>query len=246
MLVTELIVIFLCLAAGGLLKGATGVGTPVIAVPALAMFFDVKTAVIILLIPNLFTNAWQIWHYRSFLPRRPFLKLFLAGGVIGVAAGTWALAALSAQTLQVGVGVVGLVYIAFRLLHPHWHLGESAGTAIAGPAGVVAGILQGASGISAPVSITYLNAMRLERAVFIPSISTLFLLFVAVQIPALTFAGLLTWKLFLTSALAVVPVLSAMPLGTRLARTLSPAMFDRIILILLAVLAVKLVVDGVL
>ncbi|PTW62080.1 hypothetical protein C8N35_101115 [Breoghania corrubedonensis] len=242
--VTELVVIFLCLAAGGLLKGATGAGTPVIAVPALAMFFDVKTAVIILLIPNLFTNAWQIWKYRSFLPRRPFVKLFLAGGVIGVAAGTWALAALSAQTLQVGVGVVVLIYIGFRLLHPHWQLGERAGTASAAPAGIIAGVLQGASGISAPVSITYLNAMRLERAVFIPTISTLFLLFVVVQIPALAAAGLLSWKLILISTVAVVPVLSAMPLGTRLARALSPAVFDRIILILLGILAIKLVAAG--
>ncbi|MDJ0933478.1 MAG: sulfite exporter TauE/SafE family protein [Breoghania sp.] len=152
---TEIFIIFLCLAVGGLLKDTTGLGTPVIAVPALAIFFDVKTAVIILLIPNLMTNLWQIWHYRSFLPSRPFLKLFLAGGVIGVAAGTWALAELLAENLQIGVGVVVLIYIAFRLLQPHWQLGEGPGTVIAGPAG----ILQGASGISALISITYLNAI---------------------------------------------------------------------------------------
>ncbi|WP_319772229.1 sulfite exporter TauE/SafE family protein [Breoghania sp.] len=246
MLVTELLVIFLCLAAGGVLKGATGAGTPVLAVPALAMFFDVKTAVIILLLPNLMTNASQIWRYRSFLPKRSFLKLFLVGGTLGAGLGTWALTQLSAETLEVGVGIVVLVYIAFRLLHPHWKLSDRLGTAISLPAGVLAGILQGASGISAPVSITYLNAMRLERSVFIPSISALFLLFVAVQIPALVATGDMTAKLSLISAVAVAPVLLAMPLGSRLAKSVSPVVFDRIILTLLAILAIKLVWGGLL
>lgn len=244
MLAAELLIIFLCLFCGGLLKGATGAGAPVLAVPALVMFFDVKTAVIILLLPNLFTNSWQAWTYRSHLPRERFLTLLILGGIVGIAAGTWALTRLPSDILQVVVGGVVMLYIGFRLAHPHWLLGRTLGTAMSAPAGLVAGILQGASGISAPVSITFLNAMRLERVAFIPTISLLFLVFVMIQIPALGFGGLLTPELMLISALAAVPVWLAMPLGSRLARTISPQIFDRITLVLLAILSLKLVVDG--
>ena len=48
--------IFLAFALGGILKGATGAGTPVIAIPVLTIFFDVQLAVIIMVMPNLISN----------------------------------------------------------------------------------------------------------------------------------------------------------------------------------------------
>ena len=54
---------FISLGVGGILKGATGVGAPLIAIPALALIFDVPTAIAIFSIPNLLTNALQAWRF---------------------------------------------------------------------------------------------------------------------------------------------------------------------------------------
>jgi uncharacterized membrane protein YfcA len=54
----EIVVVCVFLALAGVLKGATGMGTPVIAVPALAACFDVPFAIAILVLPNFATNAW--------------------------------------------------------------------------------------------------------------------------------------------------------------------------------------------
>lgn len=243
-MVLELLLVALCLALGGMLKGATGAGAPVLAVPALAAIFDVQTAVVLLLIPNLMTNVWQLWNYRKELPERGFVVPFIGAGLIGVAAGTWMLTELPSETLSVFVAIVVVLYIAFRMARPDWHLGTKAGRQLAFPAGIASGILQGASGISAPVSITFLNAMKLGRSGFIATISLLFLAFVMVQIPVLGVSGLLTVKLGLFSLLAVIPIFAAMPLGAILARRLSPEVFDRLILAFLGVLAVKLLFDA--
>ena len=48
-----LLAICVALSLGGLLKGATGMGTPVVAVPVMAAFVDVKLAVIIMVIPKM-------------------------------------------------------------------------------------------------------------------------------------------------------------------------------------------------
>ena len=40
-------------ALGGTLKGATGAGAPIITIPVIAAFYDVRIAVIIMVIPNL-------------------------------------------------------------------------------------------------------------------------------------------------------------------------------------------------
>lgn len=243
-MIYELLLVALCLALGGLIKGATGAGTPVLAIPAIAAIFDVQTAVVLLLLPNLFTNSWQLWSYRAALPDRRFITLFVGCGMIGISIGTWMLTSLKSETLQVFVAFVVFGYIAFRLARPEWQLSMAAGRRLAAPAGVLAGILQGASGISAPVSITFLNALKLGRSGFIASISLLFLAFVVIQIPWLALSGHLTVKLTLMSCAAVVPILGAMPLGALLARKLSPAVFDKVILVFLALLAIKLLVDA--
>ena len=63
-------IVFVCLALGGILKGATGAGAPILAVPALAMLFDVQFAVAIMVMPNLLTNAWQAWRFRHHVTSR--------------------------------------------------------------------------------------------------------------------------------------------------------------------------------
>ena len=62
-----ILVAFLSLGLGGILKGATGAGAPLVAVPALALLFDVPTAIAIFSLPNLLSNAWQGWSFRECL-----------------------------------------------------------------------------------------------------------------------------------------------------------------------------------
>jgi uncharacterized membrane protein YfcA len=50
---------------GGILKGATGAGAPIIAIPILTFLFDVPTAVASFTLPNLLSNLWQGWHFRK-------------------------------------------------------------------------------------------------------------------------------------------------------------------------------------
>ena len=98
-----IVIAILGLCLGGLLKGATGAGAPIIAVPILAMYFDVPLAVTIFVMPNLLTNLWQSWTYREHqLPPR-FVILFAGGGGIGAGIGTVLLANLPAAALTTTV-----------------------------------------------------------------------------------------------------------------------------------------------
>lgn len=101
--------------------------------------------------------------------------------------------------------------------------------------------MQGAGGISAPVSVTFLNAMRLPREEFIATISVFFVAMSLVQIPSLAYLGILTTDRSLMAIAAAVPMFLAMPLGEWAAKFMSKAVFDRIILILLAAIAIRLI-----
>jgi uncharacterized membrane protein YfcA len=244
-LIEIIVVIALGFAAGGVLKGATGVGAPILAVPLLSIFFDVRFAIVIFSIPNLLPNIWQAWAYRrTALPPR-FTVTFALSGMAGGACGTWILAHASTDVLPLGVAGAVLLYIAFRLTLPHWVLAYAQALKLAATVGFVAGVLQTASGLSAPASVTFLNAMKLDRATFIPTISMFFLGLGLVQIPMLIGYGFLTWERALLSTVALIPLTAAMPLGARLVRHVSKEVFDRVILTILAVLAAKLVFEAI-
>lgn len=242
--ILEIVLVALCLAGGGILKGATGAGAPVLAVPALAALFDVRFAVMVMLLPNLITNSWQGYRFFSAMPDRVFVIMMLVGGMIGVAAGTLALKTLSPDTLSIVMALAVFGYVVLRLTRPDWQLRMTLARKLALPAGLAAGALQGAAGLSAPVSITFLNAIRLERPAYIAAISMFFAAFSVVQIGIASASGLLHPTDLLYGLFAVAPIMLAMPLGARLAQRLSPKTFDRLILIVLSCLAIKLLADA--
>jgi uncharacterized membrane protein YfcA len=228
------------IALGGFLKGATGAGTPVVGVPILALVFGVPKAVAIFSVLNLLSNIWQAWAYRGAVARMRFALTFAAAGALGAGAGSVLLAALPTDVLMGVLSGVVFLYVGLRLARPGWTLDRASGERVAGPVGLVAGLMQGAGGISAPVSVTFLNAMRMERAEYVATISVFFLAMCLVQIPALAALGILTWDRAALALAGAIPLFGAMPLGERAARHVSKETFDKLILALLVLVALRL------
>jgi len=230
----------LAIGAGAFVKGVTGAGLPVIAVPVLAIFFGVPQSIAVMVVPVLLTNAWQLVEYRAARAEAGFLPWMLAAAVPGIIAGTWLLAELPERHLSMGLGAIVVCYIVLQLAHPSFSVSGPLARRLAPLAGFVAGGLQGSTGISAPVSVTFLHALRLSREAYIFALSALFLVFSTTQIPALSFAGFLTWQVFLEGLLAIVPAVAMLPVGSFVGRRIRREIFDKIVLVLLAAIAVKL------
>ena len=61
----DLVVIFLATAAGATVKGATGIGLPLVATPLMSLVIGVENAVVAIAIPNLASNALIVWTQRE-------------------------------------------------------------------------------------------------------------------------------------------------------------------------------------
>lgn len=233
------------IAGGGFLKGATGAGAPVLGIPVLAIIFDVPTAVAIFSVLNVFTNVWQSWSFRSDLTDPTLAWRFAGFGAGGAIMGSVLLALLPTDVLMASVALVVFLYIALKLMRPDWHIQRAAGHRLAPLTGAVGGILQGAGGLSAPVSITFLNALGLGRGEFIAVISVFFLVMSVVQVPTLWALGILTPDWAALGVAAILPISAGMWAGAWSAKRLSKRAFDRAILVLLAVIALKLLGDAI-
>lgn len=238
----NLAIIALALSAGALAKGATGMGLPLIAIPVVASFLGLQHAIGVLQVPILVTNAWQCWRLREEAKssRVRFLWALLGGSVFGTIVGTWILTSTPDRILTLSLGVLLLAYFAFRLMRPEVVISESTGRKTALPVGFGAGVLQGSTGISAPIGVTFIHAMRLDRHAHVFAVSAMFLMITVVQIPALFVAGIMQPEWLLEGALALIPVAVFMPVGQWLAGKLSKAAFDRLILFFLGVMGAKL------
>ncbi|MGI1663366.1 sulfite exporter TauE/SafE family protein [Palleronia sp. KMU-117] len=234
-------VIFAALALGGTMKGATGAGAPVIAIPVMAAFYDVRFAVVMMAIPGVVMNIMQLRKYHAaHLPDRFALKYAICGGT-GTFLGTIILATLPVEALTLIIAGAVVAYILLRIARPGFKIPWEAARRLVWPVGLVSGVLQGSAGLSAPVSVSFLNALRIPREAFIVTISSLFTGMSLVQVPALIGFGLLTWDRALLSLAALIPLLGFMPVGNWLARRLPPVAFDRLVLVLLTILAVRLI-----
>ena len=235
--------IAVALALGGILKGATGVGMPIIAVPVIAAVFDVKLAVAMLVLPNLVANVRQVIKYREFDVEARFSRRFALSGAIGVAIGTYALASLPTAALSLSLSAIIFAYIALRLWKPAFRLPIERAQKMVWLAGTGGGFLQGALGISAPIAVTFANAIRLERRAFIFTLSAFFAAMCIVQVPLHIAYGLIDGTIAVLGLFAMVPLLVAVPVGEWIGARVNAVTFDRLILFFLGVLATKQVVS---
>lgn len=231
----------ICLAifAGGILKGVTGAGMPILAVPVIAAFYDVRTAVIILVIPNLIINLWQIYRFRAYNIEPKLLRNFALAGAVGAGIGTLILAWVRADVLGVSIAIIIAGYIALRLLKPSYSLPIEMARKLAWPAGIGGGILQGAVGLSAPIAVTFANSIKLERPVYILLVSVFFAVMCVIQFPVQIAFGMVSWLGVAVGVISLIPLFVGVQFGEIIGKRMNPVVFDRVILIMLAVLAVK-------
>jgi uncharacterized membrane protein YfcA len=238
-----LAIMALALTGGAIVKGATGMGLPLVALPVLTSFFGLQHAVGLMVVPLIFTNAWQVWRFRATRSdsRLGFLPLFLVGGGLGIVAGTFALTNLPERLLIFSLGVILIAYVALRLVTPKLKVDPPLAKRLGPFAGFGGGVLQGATGISAPIGVTFIHAMSLGRDAHVFAVSAMFLLFAAVQLPTLVATGVMQTQWLLEGLLALVPILLFMPVGQAIAGRMSPRVFDLMILSFLGIVGLKMV-----
>ena len=236
-----IIAIFTAFALGGILKGATGAGAPIITIPVIAAFYDVRIAVIIMVIPNLLTNIGQLYQFRKTILPSFFTVSFALGGGIGAFLGTILLVSLPIKILTLSVAIIVIIYILLKIAVPSWKLIYGKAKKLVFIMGAGGGILQGSAGLSAPISITFLNSMKLERNQFIPTISVYFGVMSIFQMPTLYYYDFLNIEIIIVSIMSTIVLMCFMPLGSWIAKSISKETFDKVTLILLGFIALRII-----
>jgi uncharacterized membrane protein YfcA len=242
--VSSILIIVAAMSLGSFVKGVTGQGLPQIAIPVMATFLGVEAAVVIMAIPGVVTNTWLLWNYRARFADTRDLPALLLTGTLGAVTGTVLLDTLDENALSLTLAAMICVYVVVFLAHPQLRLPPRLTRYTSPPVGFVAGVLQGATGISGPLVSTYLHGYRLHKEVYVLSITTVFQVYAVVQVVTLAAVGLYTAERLTLSVLSLLPTMTLLAVGARFTDRLSRRTFDYLVLALLLASAVKLVYDG--
>ena len=226
----------------GLVKGAIGFGFPTLGTPLLALFVPVKTAVVVLIVPNIVMDAIQASRRGDFVATVRRFALLVICGAVGTFVGTCLLALLSTWTATL---LLGATVVAFVLLNAtRWSPRVPPATArwLDGPVGFVAGVIGGVTNVPGTPLVIYFYALGLAKHDFVRAVAVTFVLYKIVQLGAITWYGLVTWPLLGLSALLTLVALGGFRVGLAIQDRLDQATFNRAILIFLGLLGAWLTV----
>lgn len=239
-----LLVILFTFLLAGTVKGIVGLGLPTVSLAVLAIFFDLPTAMALLVVPSLVTNVWQALvggHTRALLGK---LWPFLAVAALTVWIGGIGLNSLDLSLLTALLGVLLIAYAAIGLggfkmtikaQHEKW----------AGPAiGAINGVLTGLTGSFVVPGVMYLQSLGLSRDQLVQAMGMLFTVSTLALGITLATNDLLSLDFALLSSAAVLPAILGMVLGQALRRVLSEAQFRRVFFFALLLMGLYIVIQS--
>lgn len=238
--ITILVATSLLLAA--YIKGATGLGFPLIATPVVALLLDIRTAIAILIIPNIVMDITQIFRgsFSSALVRRFTWLLLLT--VVGVFLGTRVLVTLPIWILNLALGMMVLAFVASSLFRFNFEVSPHVERVLSPLVGLATGFLMGITNAGGPAIAIYLYSLQLPKTDFIKSIATIFIVNKVSQLIAVS-----TWNLFTPSTLRLsvevtLFILLGFYAGLKTQDRVNQQIFNRALRALLFMIGVTLVV----
>lgn len=238
-----LIAVVAAMAVGGLIKGMTGVGLPIFGIPALAVITSVEEAVVLMLFPSMSANLWLVISHRkhaySLRQHLPFLLSGFVGGLVG----TSLLLVISERGLKIFLAVWLGLYLVYYLVNNKALQGFSVGKILASAIGLVAGTIQGATGISAQIVAPYFHARKLGPETYAFTVAFTFLFFSLAQITAMANLQLFTPARLQLGLMALVPALAFTQLGISLSRRMPVPLFNRILFAVFVLMETSLIVS---
>jgi len=222
---------FFALGFGGFIKGALGVGTPLLTVPMMALVLPPQMAIAIMAIPVVVANLWQFSQAeRSTAVVKRFWPAFI-GVLVGTAIGVKILSIIDETTL---LAVVGVAVIAFAILQGssyRLHLSETMVKPAGAIFGLASGVIGGVCSFFGPMLVVYLISIRgLTKRQFVSSISFLYVSAVIPWAFTLYLYGILDQKMLNYSVIATLPVTLGLILGQRVRGSIGDDKFKILII----------------
>lgn len=226
----------------GMVHGALGLGFPLVATPIIAIFLDVKLAILLTLLPTATVNVASIYSNGSLVTAVKKYWVLAVTCLIGAIAGAAVIAVVDASPFRLLLAALILLFL--------W-VGQSdklpRAWCIANPVlallvtGLIGGFSAGTTNVMVAILLIYFISMQIPRPEMVSAMNLCFLLGKLAQIGIFFSAGLLGAGFILSTVPLAITALASLMYGQHIGKNISQEKYRQLLKILLAVLAFILV-----
>ncbi|SIT69681.1 hypothetical protein SAMN05216526_1137 [Ectothiorhodosinus mongolicus] len=236
-----LLALLVCIGAA-LIHGAFGLGFPMVATPLLALMFDVKTAILLTLAPNVLVNLWSLMHGGGCWQTIKQYWYIAAVMTLGSAIGTVLLIVLDPNPFRLLLAASIVFYLVsdrlsrldLSILSKKRH---QSGIMI----GLGGGLLGGTVNVGAPPLMIYFLELGVKPLVLVQAINLCFLAGKSTQIITFAALGYLTTDLIFWSIPLAIVAMGGLSVGMRLRQHFDASQYRKMLRLLLWLLSALLV-----
>ena len=235
-----LIFLTLTFLAAGVAKGVTGMGLPTLAMALLGTGMPPATAAALLVIPSLVTNVWQLLAGPAMVHLIRRLWTMMVAIMLATVGGAALLVQADPLWSGLALGIALVVYVAYALAAPALSVPLRLEGWLSPLAGLLTGLISGATGVLVMPAVPYLQALRLDKDELVQALGLSFTVSTVALAAGLAGHGAFRFDQMGLSAAVIVPALAGMWLGQKLRARISPARFRQCFLQLLLLLGLEL------
>ena len=229
----------------GVVKGAMGVGQLTVAVSILGTVIGIREAVPLMIASALAANFWQVIRGGAYGQLLGRLWALNVTGSVGIWLGTVILFAVDPMIMGAILGAVVCGWSAMNLARFSPQLPPARESWISPVAGLVSGVVSGATGSLHLLLVPYFQALGLAKAEFIRATGLTFLIASVIWAGSLIERGAMDARTAMLSAAALIPTFIGIWAGTRLRGHISEVAFRNCVFAAMIVLGLNLIRKGV-
>lgn len=228
----------------GLVHGTLGLGFPMVATPMLAVSFDVRTAILITLLPTVAVNLMSILNSREKLHEVRRYSPLIGFTLLGSVTGAYILAVTDPDPFRLVLAGLILLYLwttqtsrlSLKWINSHLLISMVV-------FGFLAGLSGGTTNVMVAVLVIFFLSLDVPRPIMVPALNSCFLVGKISQIAVLSMAGLVSMSLMVETAPLALAAVAALLYGQTLREKIAVDVYRRMLQLLLAILAIVLTVQ---
>ncbi|WP_175808514.1 sulfite exporter TauE/SafE family protein [Burkholderia cenocepacia] len=237
----DLIWIVAALVLGGMAKGITGIGVPLVAMPIVSQFMPIRDAVLLLSMPIILGNIPQALEGGQVLATARKIAAPIAGTVFGNIAGVAILLSLNSGHAQAASGALLIVVATLMLAAPKLNLEPAWRKPVGFVLGFGAAVTESIASVPGPLLATYLISSGASGRAFTKQIAIILVVSVVTLLTTFSGAAQASGADLVISAAATLPAIAGMWLVRPLRDQMSPEIFRRVVLLLVLVAATQMI-----
>ena len=226
-----------------IVRGFSGFGFSLLTITALSLLYPPAAIIPSIFMlelaasANLLPSIWKDIHWKSLAP-------LTLGCLIATPIGVWALAHFPPAPMQIALSI--FVLIATFLMWRGFALKTMPGPIASTMAGAASGLSNGAFGIGGPPVILFYFASPAGNLAGRASLVAFFLATDVIGLANQSVHGLITWATVIQAAVYLPALLAGVWIGARSFKSVDQAEFRKMVLIILALLAIIILIKALL